>query len=172
MFRLESLARRRPGFSWRGWRDVENGMAFTTSGPTTGASTIAGRMVIARFRDGRLLKGTTQDFAPNRETFHIYEGGDQSSKAVEVRLEELKAVFYVKDFAGNSKHHGEYSFDKVVGHGRKAEVTFADGEVLAGFTMGYHTDRPGFFLIPADPDSNNERIYVLNASIKSINWIR
>lgn len=129
-------------------------------------------MVIARFRDGRLLKGTTQDFAPNRVMFHIYEGGDPSAKAVEVRLDELKAVLYVKDFEGNSEHHDEYSFDRVVGHGRKAEVTFADGEVVCGFTMGYHADRPGFFLIPADPDSNNERIYVLNASVKSINWVR
>jgi len=147
-------------------------MAFTSSGSTTGAATSAGRMVVARFRDGRLLKGTTQDFAPNRESFHIYVGGDQSSQAVEVQLVELKAVLYVKDFEGNSQHHDEYRFDKVVGHGRKAEVTFVDGEVVAGFTMGYHADRPGFFLIPADPDSNNERIYVLNASIKSINWVR
>ena len=147
-------------------------MAFTSSGPTTGAPTSAGRMVIARFRDGRLLKGTTQDFAPNRETFHIYEGGNQSSQAVEVRLEELKAVLYVKDFEGNSQRKDEYRFDKVVGHGRKAEVTFDDGEVVAGFTMGYHADRPGFFLIPADPGSNNERIYVLNPSVKSISWVR
>ena len=147
-------------------------MATTTIGATTGASAIAGRMVIARFRDGRLLKGTTQDFAPNRESFHVYEGGDVSSKAVEIQLEELKAVLYVKDFEGNSDHKDEYRFDNVVGHGRKTEVTFLDGEVIAGFTMGYHADRQGFFLIPADPDGNNDRIYVLNSSVKSINWVR
>jgi len=147
-------------------------MSVTTDGPTTGVSAMAGRMVIARFRDGRLIKGTTQDFAPNRLIFHIYEGGDQSSKAIEVQLSELKAVLYVKDFKGNSDRDDEYRFDKVVGHGRKAEVTFEDGEVVAGFIMGYHADRPGFFLIPADPDSNNERIYVLNAAVKSLDWVR
>jgi hypothetical protein len=147
-------------------------MTITQSRTPTDSSAAAGRRVIARFSDGRMLKGMTQDFAPNRETFHIYEGGDLSSKAVEVRMEELKAVLYVKDFEGNNEHRREYRFDKTVGHGRKAEVTFYDGEVVAGFTMGYHTDRPGFFLIPADPGGNNERIYVLNASVESIKWIR
>ena len=147
-------------------------MTYTSGDPTAGASAIAGRMVIARYLDGRLLKGTTQNFAPNRESFHIYQDGDESTKAVEVRLDELKVVLYVKDFAGNSKRKDDYGFDKVVGHGRKAEVTFADGEVVSGFTMGYQSQRQGFFLIPADAGSNNERIYVLNASVKSINWVR
>jgi len=147
-------------------------MSVITSGSATGSSTITGRMVIARFRDGKLLKGTTQDFAPNRKVFHIYEGGDLSSKAVEVELDQLKAVLYVKDFAGNPRRRDTYSFDKMVGHGRKAEVIFSDGERIFGFVMGYHADRPGFFLVPADPESNNERIYVLNAAVRSLDWVR
>ncbi len=33
------------------------------------------RLVVVRFLDGRILKGTTQDFAPNKTEFHLYEGG-------------------------------------------------------------------------------------------------
>jgi hypothetical protein len=150
--------------------DPEKGMGSTTR--STGAPVIAGRMVIARFRDGKVLKGTTQDFAPNRSSFHVYVGGDEKSKAVEVQLDQLKAVLYVKDFKGNRYRQDKNSFEQAVGHGRKARVKFSDGEVVAGFTMGYHADRPGFFLVPADPDSNNERIYVLNAAVKSVDWVR
>jgi len=147
-------------------------MPVISGQPTTGAAAITGRMVIARYRDGRLLKGTTQDFAPNRDAFHVYEGGDLSTKAVKVDLDQLKAVYYVKDFAGNPRRRDVYSFDKTVGHGRKAEVIFSDGERISGFVMGYHADRPGFFLVPADPESNNERIFVLSAAVRSLDWVR
>ena len=47
-------------------------------------------------------------------------------------------------------------------------VTFKDGEMLAGFTMGYNPNNQGFFLIPADPDSNNSRAYILNSALKKV----
>jgi hypothetical protein len=147
-------------------------MTFSVkSGDFAGSSTLAGRMVVARFRDGRMLKGTTADFAPNRETFHLYEGGDVSTTAVQVAVDELKAVLYVKSFEGDSSHRDDYDFGKSAGHGRKAEVTFEDGEVIAGFTMGYSAERQGFFLEPADAESNNSRIYVVNKAVKSMRWV-
>ena len=57
------------------------------------AAATAGRMIVVRFLDGRILKGTTQDFLPNKPTFHVYENGDESSPAVELSISELKAVF-------------------------------------------------------------------------------
>ena len=147
-------------------------MTYNTSSPRKDTSAMAGRMVVARFRDGRLIKGTTVDFMPQKESFHIYEGGDESSPAIQVQADELKAVLYVKDFEGNPEHKDQYDFVKAAGHGRKAEVTFEDGEVIAGFTMGYHAEKLGFFMVPADPDGNNARIFVLNAAVKSIDWVR
>ena len=49
---------------------------MTTS---TAATQATARMVVARFLDGRTVKGTTHDFAPNRDEFHIYEQGDEGS---------------------------------------------------------------------------------------------
>ena len=135
------------------------------------ASAVSGRMVVARFEDGRMIKGTTQDFAPNKPTFHIYENGDESATAVTVTIDELKAIFFVKSFEGARERNENYDFKKTQGHGRKALVMFDDAEVVAGFTMGYNRSRPGFFLIPADEESNNSRIYVVNKAVKSINWL-
>jgi hypothetical protein len=47
-------------------------------------------------------------------------------------------------------------------------VRFSDGETLVGTTQGYDRQRPGFFLIPADPQSNIERCYVVVAATSDV----
>lgn len=130
-----------------------------------------GRLVVARFIDGRVVKGTTHDFAPNKTEFHLYEGGDERNRAVAVSTDVLKAVFFVKSFEGDRTHKVDNSFRHAQGQGRKIKVTFQDGEEMAGFTMGYSASKPGFFLIPADPKSNNARVYVLNAAVAKAEWV-
>ena len=61
--------------------------------------------VVVRFSDGRVQKGTTEDFFPNRPSFHLRPLG--TSETQDVRCKELKAVFFVKDFAGDPKRHEE-----------------------------------------------------------------
>jgi hypothetical protein len=130
-----------------------------------------GRMVVARFRDGRMIKGTTRDFLPNRPQFHIYLDGDEKARALEVTMDSLKAVFFVKDYAGESGRKDAYDFARVQGYGRKVRVTFHDGEEISGFTTGYNPKAQGFFLIPADQRSNNARVYVLNQAIREFRWV-
>ena len=121
--------------------------------------------IVARYADGRMLKGTTQDFAPAKDAFHVIgsEGGARPEKVV---VSELKAVFFVKSLVGNPGYHEAKEFDGPA-TGRKVQVTFKDGEVLVGSTQGYQADRPGFFMVPADPQSNNERIYVVNSAVQN-----
>lgn len=130
--------------------------------------TATGTLVVARFLDGSTVKGTTQDFVPARTKFHILPYGEHSGRPVLVDFKNLKAVFFVKTFDGDPQHNEEYSFDRAKGHGRKAVVMFNDREMIAGYTMGYHPDRPGFFMVPAEPDSNNSRVFVINAAVKAI----
>lgn len=137
---------------------------------TTATTAEQGRMVVAHFLDGRLLKGTIHDFAPNKECFHLYEGGDERSEATAVRADALKALFFVKTYAGEAGRHRNNSFEGASGQGRRMKVRFADGEELAGFTVGYSKAKQGFFLIPADPASNNARVYVLNAAVAEVSW--
>lgn len=127
--------------------------------------------VVLRYQDGRILKGFTADFSPNKAIFHFTHTA-AASKATEVRLDELKAIFFVKDPTGNPHYDETKDFDPskpVIG--RKIKVTFKDGEILLGTTHGYQYNRPGFFLVPADPLSNNERCFVVSAATLDVSFL-
>jgi hypothetical protein len=128
-------------------------------------------MVVARFPDGRVIKGTTVDFDPVRPTFHVFEGGDETAPPVAVTVANLKAIFFVKSLAGEPEHRDAYCFERARGYGRHCHVWFKDGEVLAGYTAGYSASRPGFFVVPADLDGNNDRVFVVNGAVKSVTWV-
>jgi len=129
--------------------------------------------VIARYADGRLVKGHTADFFPGKEIFHVnrYDAAP-GEKPVEVWMKDLKAVFFVKDFAGNPKHVKTNEFDpSKPAIGRKIKVVFNDEEVMVGTTTGYQPGRQGFFIVPADSGANNERCYVISAFTKEIKFL-
>jgi len=132
--------------------------------------TVGGSAVVARFADGRVIKGTTQDFAPQKPMFHLYVREDAGARGIAVKITALKALFFVKTYDGDSKHVEDLDVASAKGPGRKIVVTFADGEVIAGFTTGYSRDKQGFFVIPADPGSNNARVYVVTAAVKKVAW--
>lgn len=129
--------------------------------------------VVVRYVDGRTIKGTTADFFPNKDFFHVSIANmSAGTKPVEVSTKELKALFFVKDFEGDSKHVEAKVFDpEHPSAGRRIKVVFEDGEVLVGTTTGYQPKRTGFFLVPADAASNIERCYVVTAATKEIGFI-
>jgi hypothetical protein len=51
------------------------------------------------------------------------------------------------------------------------EVTFKDGEVLVGATLGYDPKRQGFFIFPADPKGNNVRVYVVSSFVEKVRYL-
>jgi len=131
---------------------------------------LPGSSVVARFLDGRVLKGTTQDFAPHKSIFHLAVLGDPAAKALAVPVASLKALFFVRSYQGDAKRNDERDLTSAKGQGRKIVVTFSDGEVISGFTTGYSKDKPGFFVIPGDPKSNNARVFVVTASVRRVEW--
>jgi hypothetical protein len=126
--------------------------------------------IIVRYADGRTIKGYTQDFFPNKSLFHLHLlDSSPTIESAEILLQDLKAVFFVRDFKGNP----EYKESKVFAEekrpaGRMVEVTFKDDEVLVGTTLGYDPKRSGFFLFPADPESNNLRVFAVSKAVKKI----
>jgi hypothetical protein len=125
--------------------------------------------VVVHLNDGRLLKGTTQDFFPNRPSFHLQprEGGE----AIDVKCAQTKALFFVKSFEGDAQRRdlrGFISAPADASRGKKVAVRFRDGELLCGYSLSYLPDRAGFFMFPADVDGNNLRIYVVTASAAEI----
>lgn len=130
--------------------------------------------IVARFADGRVLKGTTADFLPSKPVFHLVPTPQSGTSiaVVEVKVAELKALFFVKDFAGNPDYNEskEFAPGKPV-QGRRLEVVFKDGETLVGTTTGYQPDRAGFFLVPADPNSNNDRCFIVADAVKAVRFL-
>ena len=130
--------------------------------------------IIARFSDGRIKRGFSQDFYTDKPSFHLQKDlSGESGELEEVRISELKAVFFVKSFTGNpdlEERKGFAEEDKP--SGRKVKVTFTDGEALHGSVLGYDSRQPGFFLFPVDPKSNNMRVYVVNAAVKNFQYLR
>jgi hypothetical protein len=121
--------------------------------------------VVVRYTNGETLKGTTQDFRPASPRFHLIPV--DGSPVVEVRLDQCKAVFFVRDFAGSperTKLRGFLAAPAETSHGKKVAVLFRDGELACGYTLSFSPDRAGFFMIPTDPASNNLRIYVVTAA--------
>ncbi len=127
-----------------------------------------GNRVVCRYRDGRMSKGTTRDFLASKTIFHLHPEGDENQPAATVSTTELKAVFFVKSFEGNSRHFESISFEDAKGHGKKLFVTFFDDEILAGFATGYDLSKPGFFLFPVDGETNNERIFVISSAVRAV----
>jgi hypothetical protein len=128
--------------------------------------------IVLHFHDKRLLKGYTHDFTPLREKFHLVsEQESDKGNIYEVTCAELKAVFFVKSFSGNREYAEKTSFDDVDAaglRGLKVKVEFPDGEVIRGTSFGYSRNRKGFFIVPLDPDSNNERIYVVTNILRDV----
>jgi hypothetical protein len=85
-------------------------------------------------------------------------------------VSDLKAVFFVKSLVGNAAYHENKEFGGPAS-GRKVQVSFKDGEVLVGSTQGYQPDRPGFFMVPADPQSNNDRVYVVVRAVEKVSFL-
>jgi hypothetical protein len=129
--------------------------------------------IIARYADGRVAKGFCQDFSPTNPQFHLVSAkAGAADQATKVLVKDLKAVFFVRDFEGNPQYKKcTQPAEEPRPSGRKMEVPFADGEVLVGSTMGYDRQRPGFFFFPADPGSNNLRVFAVSAGLKSVRFL-
>ena len=127
--------------------------------------------VVARYRDGRIIKGVTYDFGPQKRGFHVNSLGEDVGKVSEVLFSELKAVFFVKTLEGRK---GPLSPKELLEERSepagpiKVKITFLDGETLVGTTHGYTVEREGFFVVPLEKDSNNLRIFIISSAVKQI----
>ena len=130
--------------------------------------------VVVHFIDDIVTKGYVNDFNANRSSFHLYEGtnGSLLNPPILLEMKEIKAVFFVKTFEGNKGYFERNEFmESDRNLGRRVEVTFIDGEVIRGYTVDYAPLLRGFYLIPADPDSNNIQIFVVSNAVMRICFI-
>lgn len=108
--------------------------------------------VVLRFRDGRTERATLEPIDPSREVVVV----QRDDGPADVPFSELKAIFYPQD--------NPDALEPATG--MQIAVEFNDGEVIRG-TAHYNPERNGFFLFP-DDRSKNDRIFVVNSAIVSI----
>jgi hypothetical protein len=102
--------------------------------------------------------------------FHFQPINSQNpAGSIEVQVKDLKGVFFVRDFTGNPQYKERKIFPEGIQiSGKKVEVTFKDGEIMVGSTLGYDPKRPGFFFFPSDPDWNLIRVYVVSQAVSKV----
>ncbi|MGH2651104.1 MAG: DUF6982 domain-containing protein [Actinomycetota bacterium] len=124
--------------------------------------------VVARYLDGRLVKGISFDVSFAKPVCHVTTP-DQG--VVKVTLADLKALFFVRDLVGNKDYQESKTVapsDPRARGARQLEIRFRDGEVIVALAAGYSDERPFFFVVPADPKSNATRILVNRAAVEAV----
>ena len=97
---------------------------------------------------------------------------EQAFMEIGVIVAELKALFFVKTFAGNPHHEEPSDFQgEKPPAGRRIRVIFKDGEIMSGTTQGFDRSRPGFFVVPVARGSNNERCFVVTAATEKVAFV-
>ena len=123
------------------------------------------QQVVLRFRDGQTVRGTLDgEFNPSTRSSVAVRTAD--GELVQTDLDSLKAVFFLKD-------PRKRALDMALGEVQAptvglTRVEFFDGEILRGTVRRYSVDDRGFFLEPANPASNNERVFVVARAVQSV----
>jgi len=126
--------------------------------------------VVARYIDGTVLKGTSHDVAPGKPVCHI-KNEDGMHR---VDFKDLKALFFVKDLAGDPERHDsqEPIEDDIRRRGsRLMEIVFEDQERLVVLCNAFPPRGDRFFVLPVDLASNNDRILVNRAAVADMQLV-
>lgn len=130
--------------------------------------------VVVHFNDGALAKGFFDDReGVVRRAFESGEGSLPADSvdlklpaggAATVDLQKAKAVFFVRTFDGRTDYTEVKFFQAHPAiAGLWVRVRYSDNEVCEGIVHNSldFIEKPGFFMKPPDPQSNNRMVYVL-----------
>jgi len=127
------------------------------------------KKVVVRRLDHELIKGFVDSASylkPN-----AIEMLDREGRALTVSLAEIKGVFFVREFDGNSQRSERKLFQsRPRMAGLWVQMTFKDQEILEGLLSGnlIESNPEGFLLTPADLYSNNLKIFVPRSALSDI----
>jgi hypothetical protein len=127
------------------------------------------KKVVVRRLDHELIKGFVDSASylkPN-----AIEMLDREGRALTVSLAEIKGVFFVREFDGNSQRSERKLFQsRPRMAGLWVQMTFKDQEILEGLLSGnlIEFSPDGFLLTPADLYSNNLKIFVPRSALNDI----
>ncbi|TPW11256.1 MAG: hypothetical protein FD129_1711 [bacterium] len=91
-------------------------------------------------------------------------------RGVEVRVADLKALFFPRP-GGESGIESPVAYGPApdpARDGKRLVVRFMDGETMTGHALSYRAEKAGFFLYPDDPESQHEKIYILQTAVSQV----
>jgi len=126
--------------------------------------------LVVHTQEGQVACGVCLALNIDAEGFHldlVDRHGGPLGKTVYVLFRELKAVFYVKSYAGEANADQDHSSWRP--EGNPLVIEFKDGEVLQGQTLHIHRpEESRFYVVPDDPGTNNLRVLVERRAVKQI----
>ena len=132
------------------------------------AASTTKKVCISRF-DGQLINGYV---AP--QTYLRPEGAevlDRSAQALVVPYQEIKAVYFVREFDGDPISRQKSVFtSRPKKDGLWVRLSFRDGEVLEGILANNLLLVPdqGMTITPPDPNANAQRVFVLREALSEV----
>ncbi|HEV8356210.1 MAG TPA: hypothetical protein VGQ17_05505 [Gemmatimonadales bacterium] len=127
-----------------------------------------GTLIVAHRTDGTIEKGTSLDVDIKHPACHLRS---EAGEVIEIPLADVKAIFFVKSFTGESTRHESKeprAGDSRLMGARRVRVLFEDGEEVVGLMNRFPPITPFFFMLPIDPESNNIRILINGAAVKAM----
>lgn len=123
--------------------------------------------VVANLLSGEVVKGISLDVDASKPLCHIRT----DAGVVKVKLADVKALFFVRDLAGDPQRNDQQAVAPDDPRQRGAtivEIRFKDGERIVAFTNRYPPRGAFHFVAPVDPASNNSRILVNQGAVASL----
>ena len=126
----------------------------------------SGATVVLRYRDGHAARCLlAREFSPRSAVVEVV---DTEGHELQVDVDELKAVFFLKD---PRQRDAQLELGTTPNEPRGSSVAraeFFDGEVMGGRVETYSVQDKGFYLFPTSVDSNNERVFVVASALNTL----
>jgi hypothetical protein len=125
------------------------------------------KKVIVRKLDRDSVQGYV---APSFVTDGKLELLNTSGKLVLIDLDEIKGVYFVRDFNDSESLNRKTFAARPRSEGLWVRLHFRDGEIIEGMMPNEltHLASDGFLIIPPDTRSNTQRIFVPKQALESL----
>jgi hypothetical protein len=126
--------------------------------------------VVARYADGRLLRGFCRDFLPSSGAVEVWALPDAPQQArIKIPVHFLEALEFLDEPADNSARTGALALEEI--RSGRLIITLHDGTLLMG-ALESHQSEVGFFLAPLEPPNQAvRRTFVFAHAVKRAEWL-
>ena len=126
--------------------------------------------VIGKYRDGRTVRGYTNDFNPTKPYLHV-SPTPFAHETKFVSMIHLDALFFLPDPHSAATGLDSAGEDPSATRGRRIAMTLPNGKEMIGTTLTYSRDGSGFFVRPLDRNAGPTRVFVTQSGIRSIRFL-